>query len=81
MTDDSEAVRTAIGATEWQRGFRTLHAKEVMGLNDDLEAVRTDIAATEWQNGRLDDDPSGDGMSGRRRRSRRASGWCSAKTS
>ena len=30
VTDDSEAVRTAIGATEWQRGFRTLHAKEVM---------------------------------------------------
>ena len=59
MTDDSEAVRTAIGATEWQRGFRTLHAKEVMSLHVDLEAMRMAIGATEWQKGRLDDGTTG----------------------
>ena len=49
MTDDSEAVRTATGATVWQRGLTTLDAKEVSGLNDDVEAVRTAIGSTEWQ--------------------------------
>ena len=52
FTDDSEAVRTATGATVWQRGFTTLDAKEVTASNDDVGAVRLAIGVTDWQTAR-----------------------------